>query len=49
MNGKNQQIKGKFRVLAGKLTLNEGQQIKGRAEQGIGKVREKMQKAKASV
>jgi uncharacterized protein YjbJ (UPF0337 family) len=49
MNGKNQQIRGKFRVLAGKLTFNMGEVIRGKADQQIGKVREKMQKAKASI
>jgi uncharacterized protein YjbJ (UPF0337 family) len=49
MNGKNQQIKGKFRELGGKLTFNMGQQIKGKYEQRVGKVREKWQKAKASI
>ncbi|MGA2627428.1 MAG: hypothetical protein ABSF63_10295 [Candidatus Bathyarchaeia archaeon] len=49
MNGKNQQIRGKFRVLAGKMTFNMGQVIRGKADQRVGKIREKMQKAKASI
>jgi uncharacterized protein YjbJ (UPF0337 family) len=49
MNDKNQQIKGKLRELEGKATFNMGQVIKGKAEQRIGKVREKVQKAKASI
>jgi uncharacterized protein YjbJ (UPF0337 family) len=49
MNGKNQQIKGKLRELEGRATLNMGQVIKGKYEQRIGKVREKWQKAKASI
>ena len=49
MNGKNQQIMGKFRELKGKLTFNMGQMIKGKYQQRIGKVREKWQKAKASI
>lgn len=48
-NGKNQQIKGKFRELEGKMTFNLGQVVKGKAEQRVGKVREKWQKAKASI
>lgn len=49
MNGKNQQMKGKLRELEGRATLNMGQVIKGKYEQRIGKVREKWQKAKASI
>jgi uncharacterized protein YjbJ (UPF0337 family) len=49
MNGKNQQIKGKLRELEGRATMNMGQVIKGKYEQRIGKVREKWQKAKASI
>jgi len=49
MNGKNQQIKGKLRELEGRATLNMGQVIKGKAEQRVGKVREKWQKTKASI
>jgi uncharacterized protein YjbJ (UPF0337 family) len=49
MNGKNQQIRGKIRELQGKLTFNMGQVMRGKADQWIGKVREKWQKAKASI
>jgi uncharacterized protein YjbJ (UPF0337 family) len=49
MNGKNQQIRGKFRELTGKMTLNMGQVIRGKYDQRAGKVREKWQKAKASI
>jgi uncharacterized protein YjbJ (UPF0337 family) len=49
MNGKNQQIRGRIRELQGKMTLNWGQQIKGKYQQQIGNVREKWQKAKASI
>ncbi|MGD0424651.1 MAG: CsbD family protein [Candidatus Bathyarchaeia archaeon] len=49
MNGKNQQIRGKFRELTGKMTFNVGRQIRGKYDQRIGKVREKWQKAKASI
>jgi uncharacterized protein YjbJ (UPF0337 family) len=49
MNGKNQQIKGKFRELGGKLTFNFSQQIRGKYEQRVGKVREEWQKAMASI
>ena len=33
MNGKNEQVKGKFHEVEGKLTGNIGLQIKGEAEQ----------------
>jgi uncharacterized protein YjbJ (UPF0337 family) len=49
MNGKNQQIRGKIRELQGRATLNMGQIIKGKYQQRVGKVREKWQKAKASI
>jgi uncharacterized protein YjbJ (UPF0337 family) len=49
MNGKNQQIIGKFRELTGKMTWNLGQVMRGKYDQRIGKVREKWQKAKASI
>ncbi len=49
MNGKNQQIRGKIRELQGKATFNMGQMIKGKYQQRVGKVREKWQKAKASI
>ena len=49
MNGKNEQVKGKFHEVEGKLTGNIGLQIKGEAEQQIGKVRQKAEKAKASI
>jgi uncharacterized protein YjbJ (UPF0337 family) len=49
MNGKNQQIRGKFRELTGKMTWNVGRMMSGKYDQGVGKVREKWQKAKASI
>jgi len=49
MRGKNQQIKVKLRELEGKATLNLGQEMTGKAEQRVGKVREKLEKAKASI
>jgi len=49
MNGKNEQVKGKFHEVEGKLTGNIGLQIKGETEQQIGKVRQKAEKAKASI
>jgi len=49
MNGKNQQIRGKFRELTGKMTWNVGRVMRGKYDQQIGKVHEKWQKAKASI
>ena len=46
MNGKNEQVKGRFHEVAGKLTGNIGMQVKGKAEQEIGYVGEKVEKAK---
>ncbi len=49
MNGKEQQVKGKFHEVEGKLTGNIGMQVKGEIEQKIGNAREKQEKARASV
>jgi uncharacterized protein YjbJ (UPF0337 family) len=49
MNGKNEQIKGKFHEAEGKLTGNIGTQVKGDAEQAIGRAREKAEKTKATI
>jgi uncharacterized protein YjbJ (UPF0337 family) len=40
---------GKYHEIKGKMTLNMGEVIKGKYQQRVGKVRQKLEKAKASI